>query len=63
LRGAGNNHAGQLQALADSGALTWSDAALYHSYKPVGIYTNATDTFVGVYVEKIVPRGLLLIVQ
>jgi hypothetical protein len=63
LRWAGNNHAGQLQALADSGALTWSDAALYHSYKPVGIYTNATDTFVGVYVEKIVPRGLLLIVQ
>jgi hypothetical protein len=63
LRWAGNNHAGQLQALADSGALTWSDAALYHSYKGVGIYTNATDTFVGVVVERIVPRGMMLIVQ
>jgi hypothetical protein len=47
----------------DSGALTWSDAALYHSYKGVGIYTNATDTFVGVVVERITPRGMLLMVQ
>jgi hypothetical protein len=63
LRWAGNNRAGQLQAMHDSGALTWSDAALYHSYKGVGIYTNATDTFVGVVVERITPRGMLLMVQ
>jgi hypothetical protein len=63
LRWAGNNHAGQLQALADSGALTWDVSALYAAYQGVGIYTNATDTMVGVYVKSVVPRGLLLIVQ
>jgi hypothetical protein len=63
LRWAGNNRAGQLQAMHDSGALTWDVSALYPTYQGVGIYTNATDTFVGVVVEKIVPRGMVLMVQ
>jgi len=63
LRWAGNNHAAALAALTNANALTWNVSALYHSYQGVGIYTNATDTFVGVYVEKIVPRGMLLMVQ
>jgi hypothetical protein len=47
----------------DSGALTWDVSAIYASYQGVGIYTNATDTFVGVVVKSVVPRGMVLMVQ
>jgi hypothetical protein len=43
LRWAGNNHAGQLQGMTNSG-LSWDDSALAGNVK---IYTNATHTMVG----------------
>jgi T5SS/PEP-CTERM-associated repeat protein len=43
LRWAGNNHAGQLQGMTNSG-LSWDDTALVGNVK---IYTNATHTMVG----------------
>jgi hypothetical protein len=48
LRWAGNNHAGQLQGMTNSGALSWDDVALAGSVK---IYTNATHTLAGYYVS------------
>jgi hypothetical protein len=63
LKWAGSTHAADLQALVDAGKLTWSVSALYGSYQGVGIYTNDTDTYVGVYVERLAPKGMLLIVR